>query len=59
MLSGIASFELNGETCTVKAGEGIHIQPGTKHRIMNKGNAPLEFILSSQPSTSNDRINCE
>lgn len=59
LLKGVATFELEGIHYTVKAGEGIHIAPGIKHRVLNNGSEAIEFILSSQPSTANDRINCE
>ena len=58
ILKGIATFEVEGKSFTVKANEGLHIYPGAKHRITNNSNEELEFILSSQPSTSNDRFNC-
>jgi mannose-6-phosphate isomerase-like protein (cupin superfamily) len=57
ILNGVALFEIDGEQIEVKAKEGIQIEKGTKHRIMNQANTDLEFILSSQPSTTNDRIN--
>jgi len=59
ILKGEATFEIENERLTVKANEGIHIRPGQRHRIGNYTNEDLEFILSSQPSTSGDRINCD
>jgi len=58
ILKGTASFEIEEEVFTVNSGEGIHITAGKKHRIINKAKEDLEFILSSQPSTDNDRFNC-
>jgi mannose-6-phosphate isomerase-like protein (cupin superfamily) len=58
ILKGIATFEVNEKVFTVKANEGFHIYPGTKHCIANNSNEELEFILSSQPSTNKDRFNC-
>lgn len=57
MLEGEASFEIEDRTVILKTKEGIHIQAGQKHRIINHTAYPIEFILSSQPSTENDRIN--
>jgi mannose-6-phosphate isomerase-like protein (cupin superfamily) len=57
ILKGIATFEADGKFFTVKANEGFHIFPGTRHRIANNSNEELEFILSSQPSTNTDRFN--
>ncbi|HEV7620337.1 MAG TPA: cupin domain-containing protein [Flavisolibacter sp.] len=57
ILKGEALFEVNDEICTVKEGEGLYIKAGDRHRIINNTEEDLEFILCSQPSTANDRIN--
>jgi mannose-6-phosphate isomerase-like protein (cupin superfamily) len=57
IITGTALFEIEEEAYTVEASEGMHIPAGKKHRIVNQGNTELTFILSSQPSTANDRIN--
>lgn len=59
ILKGTAIFLIDGEVKVVNAGQGIEIKPGQKHRISNHSETELEFILSSHPSTKNDRINCE
>ncbi|ANE50295.1 cupin domain-containing protein [Flavisolibacter tropicus] len=59
ILKGIAQFEIEGDHIDVVAGEGIHIKPGQRHRILNNTDEELEFLLCSQPSTINDRINCD
>ncbi len=55
ILKGSATFEIDNATIIVNEQEGIHIQPGQKHRIINQTSSDLEFILSSQPSTAGDR----
>ena len=57
ILKGTATFEIDGTTTAVNENEGICIHPMAKHKIMNRANADLEFILTSQPSTINDRHN--
>src|SRR5206468_4042701 len=52
-------YQIEDETVQLKEGDGIHIKAGMKHRIKNPSNHDLEFILCSQPSTLNDRFNCE
>lgn len=59
IIKGTAVFEIENEIVFVKQNEGIQILPMQKHKISNPENGDLEFILSSQPSTINDRINCE
>jgi mannose-6-phosphate isomerase-like protein (cupin superfamily) len=57
ILKGIAIFEVQEKSFTVPAGEGFYIEALKKHRIINNTAEDLEFILSSQPSTNNDRYN--
>jgi mannose-6-phosphate isomerase-like protein (cupin superfamily) len=59
ILKGVAQFEIEDATIEIKPGEGLHIEAGKKHRILNTSDEGLEFILCSQPSTNNDRINCD
>lgn len=59
ILKGSASFEIEDSILEINQGEGLHIVAGKKHRIANEGSGDLEFIVCSQPSTQNDRINCE
>ena len=56
ILSGTATFEIDGKSFTLKEKEGRHIDPMTKHRIRNNSFADLEFILVSEPSAKGDRI---
>jgi mannose-6-phosphate isomerase-like protein (cupin superfamily) len=58
ILKGKALFIIDGEESELKTGQGIEIKPGQQHRIANREQSDLEFILYSYPSTKNDRINC-
>ena len=59
ILAGTATLEIEGNQIEVSTHEGLQVLPGEKHRIINNGKTDLEFILCSQPSISNDRINIE
>jgi mannose-6-phosphate isomerase-like protein (cupin superfamily) len=59
ILKGEACFELEGELFLVKERESLTILPSQKHRIMNRSNGDLEFLLVSEPSTKGDRIEIE
>lgn len=59
ILSGEATFWIEGQTFVVRSNQGILITPGVKHRIANYKEEDLSFVLTSQPSTKNDRFNCE
>lgn len=58
ILSGEATFEIDGQERILNQHQGIVIKPGQKHKISNHAFEDLEFILYSKPSTRNDRINC-
>lgn len=56
ILKGRAVFEIDEVILIVHEGEGLHIEPGSQHRIMNKEEEQmLEFLVCSQPSIQNDR----
>jgi mannose-6-phosphate isomerase-like protein (cupin superfamily) len=57
ILKGVATIEIEENLIQLNEQQGIHIEAGKKHRIMNRSEDDLEFILSSQPSTNDDRIN--
>jgi len=50
---------VDDETIFVPAGEGLRIEAGKPHRIINNSELDIEFILCSQPSTVNDRVNLD
>jgi mannose-6-phosphate isomerase-like protein (cupin superfamily) len=56
ILEGTAVFETTEGRVEVAAREGFEIEPGLVHRILNESEVDLVFVLSSQPSTANDRI---
>jgi N-acetylglutamate synthase-like GNAT family acetyltransferase len=56
VLSGTATFEVNGKFQTVLANESIHINTKLLHRISNHHNEDLQFVLISQPKAQGDRI---
>ncbi|HEX5023761.1 MAG TPA: cupin domain-containing protein [Agriterribacter sp.] len=57
IIKGTATMEVEGEVHVVMAGKGFHVLPGEIHRIANHSEESLEFFVSSQPSTNNDRYN--
>lgn len=59
ILSGIATFEINGLVYNVGQNRGISIRPGIKHRILNNSDSDLEFIVVSEPKSHGDRVNID
>lgn len=59
IIKGEAVLDINGERFSVKAGESISVQPGSRHFISNDSQDEVEFLVISSPSTHNDRIEIE
>jgi len=57
ILSGTATFDIDGKLKTVEANQSIHIPPKTKHFIRNNGKADLHLLVISEPRAHGDRIN--
>jgi mannose-6-phosphate isomerase-like protein (cupin superfamily) len=57
ILSGTATFEIDGRAVIINAKESIHILKMTKHCISNKGDQVLEFLVISEPKSHGDRHN--
>lgn len=57
VLSGVATFTIEGEPVTVRAFESLHIPKRTKHCIANNENSDLEFLVVSEPKSHGDRRN--
>jgi len=57
ILSGVATFETNDQEMLVNTNESIHIPKMTKHRIANKSDQVLEFLVISEPKSHGDRQN--
>ena len=55
VLEGVATLEANGVTNSLKAGEGLHIPPGTAHQMCNEGTVDLRFLVISAPKSHGDR----
>lgn len=56
ILKGIATFYLDEQSYILTAQQGIRVQPGQQHFIVNETTDILEFLVISEPSTNNDRI---
>ena len=57
ILSGTATFEVEGETKMVIPNQSIHIPAKTRHRIFNDGDLDLHFLVISEPKSRGDRVN--
>ena len=57
ILSGTATFKIDGRVIFINAHESFHIPKMTKHCISNKGDQDLEFLVISEPKSHGDRQN--
>jgi len=55
VLEGVAALEAAGVTHSLKAGEGMHIPPGTAHQMRNECTIDLRFMAISAPKSHGDR----
>ncbi len=56
IISGEASFEIGEENFILKENEGIEVPPEIPHRISNRSNKEIQFIVVSQPKSHGDRV---
>ena len=56
ILTGEVLMEINGENVLIPAGRGVRILPGVRHQIRNPSSSPVRFLVISQPSSRDDRI---
>jgi mannose-6-phosphate isomerase-like protein (cupin superfamily) len=57
ILSGVATFEIDGLFYEVEQNKGISIKPGIVHGVSNNRDSDLEFIVVSEPESHGDRVN--
>ncbi|MEO5892958.1 MAG: cupin domain-containing protein [Ferruginibacter sp.] len=55
ILKGTATFYIDDDPQLIMEKQGLLVAPATRHYIANETNAPVEFLVISQPSTNNDR----
>lgn len=56
ILTGEVLMEIDGENVLIPAGSGVRILPGSRHQIRNPSSSPVRFLVISQPSIRDDRI---
>ena len=58
VLEGELSLEVEGYEVVVRAGEGVEIGPGVAHQATNRSGSAVRFLVTSQPPSHGDRVNC-
>jgi len=56
VLEGELQMEIDGDSHTLRTGEGIEVAPGQTHQAANRSVSPVRFLVTSQPPSHDDRI---
>jgi mannose-6-phosphate isomerase-like protein (cupin superfamily) len=59
VLVGTATLELAGVRQVLAPHTGAEVAPGIPHQLWNLSDAPVEFLVISQPPTTGDRVAAE
>jgi mannose-6-phosphate isomerase-like protein (cupin superfamily) len=59
VLRGTATMTIDEREVVIREGEGLLVAANAEHWIANNTAAEVEFLVISQPTTKNDRINLE
>lgn len=57
VISGAATLEFPGQSVTFTAGQCVHVEPGVRHRFVNRSADDVVFLVISSPATTGDRTN--
>jgi mannose-6-phosphate isomerase-like protein (cupin superfamily) len=56
VLAGELTLIVEQQAHTLRPGEGLEIAPGEVHQALNRSQAPVRFLVTSQPPSHGDRI---
>ncbi|MCB0711453.1 MAG: cupin domain-containing protein [Ignavibacteriae bacterium] len=56
IVSGRGTMEIGGEVLTIEEDQGLRVSPGIPHRISNRSERDLHFLVISAPQSRGDRI---
>jgi mannose-6-phosphate isomerase-like protein (cupin superfamily) len=59
VLAGHATIEVDGKIILLGEHEGVEVDPGVPHQMMNPSPEAIEFIVVSSPASHGDRIAVE
>jgi mannose-6-phosphate isomerase-like protein (cupin superfamily) len=58
VLEGELSLEVEGAEALIRKDEGVEIGPGVAHQAINRSDSAVRFLVTSQPPSHGDRVNC-
>ena len=57
VLEGELAIEIEGAQISLVAGEGLEILPEQNHQVINRSDATVRFLVTSNPPSHGDRVN--
>ncbi len=57
VLHGEGTLVFEGQEITLRKGDGLEVQPGTRHQFCNRSGADVHFLVISVPPSHGDRTN--
>lgn len=55
VLQGVATLEFDDGAVSCGPGQGVHVEPGVRHRFANHSVEDVVFLVISAPTTAGDR----
>ncbi len=55
VLEGELTLEVEHHSLVITAGRGVEVSPGQAHQALNRSNAPVRMLVTSQPPSHGDR----
>jgi mannose-6-phosphate isomerase-like protein (cupin superfamily) len=59
VLEGQLEIEVQDEAHHLRAGDALEVPPGRPHRVRNRSDGDVSFLVVSAPSTRGDRTNID
>lgn len=56
VLEGELTLEVEHQNFVMRAGEGIEVSPGQAHQAINRSQASVRSVVTSQPPSHGDRV---
>ncbi|MCY8233957.1 cupin domain-containing protein [Priestia endophytica] len=56
VLKGTATLEIDGQLGNITPLEGVEVPPHVAHQMMNRSDEDVEFLVISQPTSKEDRV---
>jgi len=57
VLTGELTLIVESQTHTLSPHQGLEVPPGEIHQAVNRGPAPVRFLVTNNPPSHNDRTN--